>query len=643
MFRLVFAAGIVSCLVVACPVLAKYGGGSGTAEAPYEIHTPEQMNSIGLNEDDWDKHFILMQDIDLGQYTGDEYNIIGSWVHGFTGVFDGNGHTISNFSYNFDNPFVGLFGQVADRDLGLPGEIRSLQLTAADVTGRYRVGGMVTYLAGGGIIRDCSVTGRVSGHSEVGGLVGTNLGEVTNCRVTNCLLEAHKNCGGIAGYNTGKMTYCYSAVSATGTGDSIGGLSGGNSGVVANCCTNSSVRAHVRSGGLVGLNWGGTIRNCYAIGHASGDESVGGLVGDNWEGTISNCYAAGSVAIDESYLGGLLGENRQGVIASSFWDAQASGVDRMCGRTLGASGCDNSCGKTTEEMRQQATFVSWDFTRTWYVDEGDYPKLRWQRRLAGDSDDDLDVDLGDLSGLSASWMCLCDPNAWNKSYVAGEPNDLVDLFELRLFARNWLTGLAPMGHWTFDTDYTDCAGGYNSMAVGNPMVVPDARVGAGAVALEGSDMIEVIGFKGVGGALARSCMAWIKTEAEQGCIVWWGNKEVVGGMWDLRVSATGGLRVQVRGGGYIESVAKVNTGDWVHVAAVLPPGGESTEDILLYINGVCLLPEGTTLSSDAVNTIPSAYLYIGGDDREHYFTGMIDDVRVYSRALTAEEIAELAK
>ncbi len=44
---------------------AQYGGGSGTSENPYLIYTAEQMNEIGLNEADWDKHFKLMADINL--------------------------------------------------------------------------------------------------------------------------------------------------------------------------------------------------------------------------------------------------------------------------------------------------------------------------------------------------------------------------------------------------------------------------------------------------------------------------------------------------------------------------------------------------------------------------------------------------
>ena len=56
---------------------AKYGGGSGTAEDPYQIWTPQQMNLIGINTEDMGKQFKLMADIDMSAYTGMQYNVIG--------------------------------------------------------------------------------------------------------------------------------------------------------------------------------------------------------------------------------------------------------------------------------------------------------------------------------------------------------------------------------------------------------------------------------------------------------------------------------------------------------------------------------------------------------------------------------------
>ena len=84
----------------ALPVQAKYGGGAGEPNDPYLIYDANQMNAIGANSNDWDKCFKLCADIDLSGFTGTSFNIIGiDDDNPFSGVFDGNDHTISNFSY----------------------------------------------------------------------------------------------------------------------------------------------------------------------------------------------------------------------------------------------------------------------------------------------------------------------------------------------------------------------------------------------------------------------------------------------------------------------------------------------------------------------------------------------------------------
>jgi hypothetical protein len=75
------------------------GGGNGTQADPYLIYTAEQLNIIGLLPCERDKHFKLMENIDLAGFSGTAFNIIGTESNPFTGVFDGNGHTISNLSY----------------------------------------------------------------------------------------------------------------------------------------------------------------------------------------------------------------------------------------------------------------------------------------------------------------------------------------------------------------------------------------------------------------------------------------------------------------------------------------------------------------------------------------------------------------
>jgi len=137
---------------------AQYGGGSGTAEDPYLVYTAEQMNTIGTEPNDWDKHFKLMADIDLSGYTGTDFNIIGNGLlPAFTGVFDGNDHTISNFTYSSTGePCIGIFGYIDGPDA----RISNLDLIDPSVEGGTGAG--VGSLAGWidlGTITNCHVSG----------------------------------------------------------------------------------------------------------------------------------------------------------------------------------------------------------------------------------------------------------------------------------------------------------------------------------------------------------------------------------------------------------------------------------------------------------------------------------------------------
>ena len=80
--RSLIAAVVVVCLL-SVSVYGKYGGGSGTAEDPYQIWTAEEMQAIGAEPNDWDRHFKLMADIDLSAFGADEFNIIGTAIYDY--------------------------------------------------------------------------------------------------------------------------------------------------------------------------------------------------------------------------------------------------------------------------------------------------------------------------------------------------------------------------------------------------------------------------------------------------------------------------------------------------------------------------------------------------------------------------------
>ena len=108
--------------------------------------------------------------------------------------------------------------------------------------------------------------------------------------------------------------------------------------------------ADIKNVGLTDVNGSGT--------------DVGGFAGYNY-GTISSCYSTGSVS-GSSDVGGFAGLN-EGWITRCYWDKDTSGMATSSG----------GVGKTTAEMKQQATFIGWDFTSTWCIGGGvTYPHLR---------------------------------------------------------------------------------------------------------------------------------------------------------------------------------------------------------------------------------------------------------------------------
>jgi hypothetical protein len=314
---------------------AKYGGGTGEPNEPYLIYDASQMNAIGADSNDWDKCFKLMSNVDLSKYTGTEFNIIGEYVsYGnpknkpFTGVFDGNGHTISNFTYaSTGTSYIGLFGYVDDPSA----EIKDLGLVDPNVdagTGWY-VGSLVGYNSG--TITGCYVEGgSISGNGCVGGLVGYNYRAIiTNCYSTGSV-SGTTDIGGLVGYNSRAITTnCYSTGSVSGTTD-IGGLVGYNlQGAITDCYSEGSVDGNDCIGGLVGsTSLAVIIENCYATGNVAGEVAVGGLVGHNYYGKISDCSATGTVE-GTKWVGGLVGYNtHRSTISNCCWVG-----DRVAGAT----------------------------------------------------------------------------------------------------------------------------------------------------------------------------------------------------------------------------------------------------------------------------------------------------------------------
>ncbi len=200
-----------------------FSGGSGTEDDPFLIATINDLNDIGSNPRLIDKHFKLIQDINL---ENKQFHIISEMYYPFDGVFDGNRHKIFNFVLtSHGTNGIGFFGHVGNNGL-----IKNIGIENVDInagTGEY-VGGLAGLNRG--TIINSYTTGNILGRGNLGGLVGSNSGNIQDCfshsNVAGALSKSNPK-GGIAGRiePRGLISKCYS------TGQISGYQSGGLVGV----------------------------------------------------------------------------------------------------------------------------------------------------------------------------------------------------------------------------------------------------------------------------------------------------------------------------------------------------------------------------------------------------------------------------
>ncbi len=282
-------------------------------------------------------NFELDNDIDASETETWNFGTGFCPLENYSGIFDGQSHQIKYLHYNWpDKNYIALFGQ-----LNSDGIIRNLGLTHCDIEGKNYTAPFVGS-NNGGTISNCYSTGSISGGENIGGLAGYNAGTIKFC-YNSALVNGDNNIGGITGESNSasSISQCYN----------IGKIIGGNLNV----------------GGIIGAN-NGTIVNCYNAASVIGAGEVAGISGRNY-GSISYTYNRGYINGTGSYCGAINGYGG-GSITNSYWDSETSGLTSSNGGTA----------KTTDEMKAQSTYSSWDFDTVWEIlstmNDG-YPKLAW--------------------------------------------------------------------------------------------------------------------------------------------------------------------------------------------------------------------------------------------------------------------------
>ena len=253
--------------------------GSGTVEDPYLISTPNDLTLINGNPE---AHFKMMSDIDMSGVSG--FTALSS----FRGVFDGQGHKISNLTIKNDDTYMpaALFQEI-DHTRKHKGEVKNLILENIN-------------------------TRNSSGRAAT--LAGSISGKVENVQVLSGSVESggSDGAGGLAASTTdlAEITDSYTKVSVSG-GGYVGGFIGiNNNATIINSYSSGLVRKSNISdvtGGVIGRNdvmkgvSYNTPRNVYFdIGKTKQNESVGAVNIFGFTGNVIGDPKNGGVGISIS-------------------------------------------------------------------------------------------------------------------------------------------------------------------------------------------------------------------------------------------------------------------------------------------------------------------------------------------------------
>ncbi|WP_164778037.1 MBG domain-containing protein [Mesorhizobium sp. M7A.F.Ca.US.006.01.1.1] len=247
--------------------------------------------------------------------------------NGFTGSFDGLGHTVDSLSVTQSAAqYVGLFGYI-----GAGGLVQNVGVTNVTVRGFRTLGGIAGFNAG--TVAQSYSTGQLfttQYGSTSGGLIGENDGALSDSFSTVVINARDTNAaGGAVGFNnfgTIGRVYAMGAVDIGSGGAAVGGLVGSNY-------------------GYSGVGEGGRITDSYSTGAVSGGWNVGAFIGNNlYDGVITGAYDTStsgpyntSSSAKPAIGGGTTGPNVNvvGLSTSSFQNGGASGLSAAYGGGTG--------------------------------------------------------------------------------------------------------------------------------------------------------------------------------------------------------------------------------------------------------------------------------------------------------------------
>ena len=565
-------------------------GGNGSPDDPYLITTLDELNAMrhGLTN-----HFRLAADLDASSTViwdgGQGWSPVGpaSGAGSFRGMFDGNGHTISNLTVNRPlTDYVGLFGYLnttAINDL----KLENIHLHANNYAALLAGYGLNT------LLERISTDGALLAHgSYVGGVLGWG-NQAFLHRVSS---EVHaigaNHVGGLAGWIS-------SAVSAIYHSSSRGTLEG-----------------ITYVAGLVGYLQGGLITDSYSRADVRGTSQVGGLVGvsgytisgGSTDAFIYRSYSDGLVEGTGAQVGGLLGHFVRGGVEDAYWDMDTSS------QTNSARGT----GLTTAEMRQETSFPFFNFTTLWRIEEGvDTPGFRDLSVYAPPAPVTLDELTGDGSPGSPFLIHNLDELAAMRLGLTNHFRLVANIDASSTVIWNEGRGWAPVGTDSGASSFrgTLDGGGFSisNLVINRPRTSYAGLFGyvqSAAISNLSLSGVQICGFWGVG-SLAGQAM--VNTElshcAGSGFVLARGSH--VGGLagWFSGQALDGRGNVRLRGESHIAGLfGRVSTASST-IRQSLALGEVSGAD---YAGGLVGYLQGGTISNCYSRVAVSGTNYVGG-------------------------------
>ena len=362
---------------------ALYHLGKGGFSDPIRISSVEELQALksgsitvtfGKKNVDAPLYYVLTEDLD---FEGVTITPIGNSSTPFRGVFDGNGHTISNLKYTKSNTDgrVGLFGTLTGAIVkNLTLKDASIILGAkSDVSGSSEFGLLAAY-AKDSVIDNCHVTGTIefmlnvnttgSSSADIGGVIGSLSGGKLFASSFSGTIDSRYSqvyVGGMVGYamsGTQKfvMTNCLSTATVNGaaTGYDL---------------TNKKSTAKARVGVLIGeLSGAEKVAMNVVIGtataSAAGDAATGTPTQDISSGVFGYTYGSSNI--------------NSVPIIDVFYSADTISVVSGTNSDLGTE--STAYGLTAEELKDTSKYIvgdtsALDFTNIWAMGDS-HPVLR---------------------------------------------------------------------------------------------------------------------------------------------------------------------------------------------------------------------------------------------------------------------------